>query len=58
MQLTENSNIGFVYDKESFELLQEFSYPTKGWGIAYDGTYLIMSDGTSSLYFQTLIRSR
>jgi len=37
IQLTWQSNIGFVYDKNSFELLQEFSYPTEGWGITHDG---------------------
>lgn len=51
IQLTWQSNVGFVYDKESFELLQEFNYLTEGWGITYDGKHLIMSDGTSTLYF-------
>jgi glutamine cyclotransferase len=51
IQLTWQSNIGFVYDKDRFELLQEFSYSTEGWGITHDGTRLIMSDGTSKLRF-------
>jgi len=51
IQLTWRSNIGFVYDKNSFELLQEFNYSTEGWGITHDGTRLIMSDGTSTLHF-------
>lgn len=51
IQLTWQSNVGFVYDKESFELLQEFSYPTEGWGITHDGQRLIMSDGSSTLHF-------
>ncbi len=51
IQLTWRSNVGFVYDKESFKLLQEFNYPTEGWGITYDGKRLIMSDGTSTLHF-------
>jgi glutamine cyclotransferase len=51
IQLTWQSHKGFVYDKHSFELLQEFSYPTEGWGITNDGTQLIMSDGTANLYF-------
>jgi len=51
IQLTWQSNVGFIYDKDSFELLQEFDYPTEGWGITYDGERLIMSDGTSILYF-------
>jgi glutamine cyclotransferase len=51
VQLTWLKHIGFVYDKESFDLLQNFSYPTEGWGITHDGSRLIMSDGTSTLYF-------
>lgn len=51
IQLTWQSNTGFVYDKDTFALLQEFSYPTEGWGITYDGNTLIMSDGTSTLHF-------
>ncbi len=51
IQLTWQSHIGFVYDKESFELLKEFTYPTEGWGITHDGAQLIMSDGSATLYF-------
>jgi glutamine cyclotransferase len=51
VQLTWRSNIGFVYDKNSFDLLKTFTYPGEGWGITYDGKRLIMSDGTSRLYF-------
>lgn len=51
IQLTWQNQIGFVYDKHSFELLREFSYPTEGWGITHDGSRLIMSDGTANLYF-------
>jgi len=51
IQLTWQSHIGLVYDKYSFKLLQEFSYPDEGWGITYDGRHLIMSDGTSTLHF-------
>ena len=50
-QLTWKSNRGFVYDKNSFEVLQSFNYPTEGWGITNDNSRLIMSDGTSTLYF-------
>lgn len=51
IQLTWQSKEGFVYDKESFELLRNFDYPTEGWGITHDGKQLIMSDGTANLYF-------
>jgi glutamine cyclotransferase len=49
--LTWKSNLGLVYDKYNFKLLQEFNYPNEGWGISYDGNCLIMSDGTSTLHF-------
>ncbi|TRO46644.1 glutaminyl-peptide cyclotransferase [Candidatus Bathyarchaeota archaeon] len=51
IQLTWLSQEGFVYDKQSFGLIEEFSYSTQGWGITTDGTKLIMSDGTANLYF-------
>lgn len=51
IQLTWQSHRGFVYDKDSLELLEEFTYPGEGWGITHDGSNLIMSDGTSYLRF-------
>jgi len=51
IQLTWQSHQGFVYDRESFELLAEFTYSGEGWGITYDGQRLIMSDGTPVLRF-------
>ena len=51
IQLTWQSHTGFVYDRQSFQQLRQFSYPTEGWGITRDATRLIMSDGTSNLIF-------
>ena len=51
VQLTWKSGVGFVYDKETFGLISKFTYPGEGWGLAYDGSRLIMSDGTSRLRF-------
>ena len=51
IQITYQSHVGFVYDKKNFNLLKTFSYKTEGWGITHDGKSLIMSDGTSKLYF-------
>lgn len=51
VQLTWQSNLGFVYDLASFGQLRTFSYPGEGWGITHDGRRLIMSDGTSVLRF-------
>ncbi len=51
VQLTWLSKVGFIYDRDSFELLEAFDYLTEGWGITHDGERLIVSDGTSTLYF-------
>ena len=50
-QLTYKSNIGFIYNKDSFSLEQIFHYPTQGWGLTTDGNELIMSDGSAALIF-------
>jgi glutaminyl-peptide cyclotransferase len=50
-QLTWQSHIGFVYDKDSFAFRRAWSYPTEGWGLTHDDTRLIMSDGTATLRF-------
>lgn len=50
-QLTWQENTGFIYDKDSFELLDTWTYPGEGWGLTTDGERLIMSDGTNVLRF-------
>jgi len=51
IQLTWQNHIGFIYDKVTFDLRGNFTYSTEGWGLTYNGSKLIMSDGTSNLYF-------
>jgi len=51
IQLTWKGGKGFVYERDTFKLLREFNYDTEGWGITYDGKNLIMSDGSSTLFF-------
>lgn len=50
-QLTWKARRGFVYDKRTLQRLREFTYSTEGWGITHDGSRLILSDGTATLYF-------
>jgi glutaminyl-peptide cyclotransferase len=51
-QLTYKTKIGFVYDAKTFKKLGDFNFPSaEGWGMTTDGTYLIMSDGTSNLSY-------
>lgn len=51
--LTYRENTCFVFDRHSFRLIKTFNYdqPREGWGITYDGTKLIKSDGSNVLYF-------
>jgi glutamine cyclotransferase len=51
VQITWQTHRGFVYDRETFRLIREFTYDTEGWGITYDGKHLIMSDGSSALTY-------
>ena len=51
VQLTWQGGAGFVYDKATFKRTRTFSYPGEGWGLAFDGARLIMSDGSPSLRF-------
>jgi len=49
IQLTWQSNVAFVYDKQTFAPRRTFKYKGEGWGLTHDGTNLIMSDGTDEL---------
>jgi glutaminyl-peptide cyclotransferase len=51
LQLTWQSEIGFVYDLKTFKQVKTFTYPGQGWGLTHDGARLIMSDGSSALRF-------
>lgn len=49
-QLTWRENAVFVYDLETFDLVDSHYLPTEGWGLTYDGERLLLSDGTDRLY--------
>jgi glutaminyl-peptide cyclotransferase len=51
LQITWREGKGFIYDRDSLSLLDEFEYPGEGWGLTHDGVRLIMSDGTNALRF-------
>ena len=48
VQLTWQSGIGFVYDRQTLQQQRSFPYTGEGWGLTHDGTRLIMSDGSDS----------
>jgi glutamine cyclotransferase len=49
IQLTWQSQIGFVYNLSNFHLLRRFSYSGEGWGLTTDGREIFMSNGTSEI---------
>jgi glutaminyl-peptide cyclotransferase len=51
VQLTWQSQTGFVYNLSDFHLLRQFSYPGEGWGLATNGkgNEIYMSDGTPEI---------
>ncbi len=51
ISLTWKSQIGFVFDLESFKLQRQFTYAGEGWALTQNGKELIMSDGTPELRF-------
>ncbi|MHB1328642.1 MAG: glutaminyl-peptide cyclotransferase [Gemmatimonadales bacterium] len=50
-QLTWHEQIAYVYDEAAFRLIDSIPYAGEGWGLATDGTSLIVSDGSDSLRF-------
>jgi glutamine cyclotransferase len=49
VQLTWQSQTGFVYNLSDFRVLRRFSYSGEGWGLTTDGRQIFMSDGTSEI---------
>lgn len=48
-QLTWQSGVAYTYDAATLAPRDSFRYSGEGWGLATDGTSLIMSDGSDSL---------
>ncbi len=52
LQLTWKAGVVRSYDIETFDVVEERGYAGEGWGLAYDGRRLIMSDSTATLTFR------
>jgi glutamine cyclotransferase len=50
-QLTWNAGVAYVYALDTFAVVDSMQYEGEGWGLTYDGTHLILSDGTDRLRF-------
>lgn len=53
VQLTWKEKVGFVYDKNTLKLLNNFTNNVgpEGWGMCFDGTKLYMDDSTNRIWF-------
>ncbi len=51
-QLTWLKGIGFIYNKNTFEMIKSFEYnkSKEGWGLCNDGEFLYKSDGTEKIW--------
>jgi glutamine cyclotransferase len=52
IQLTWKNGKALVWRLSTFEQIGEFDYEGEGWGLAYDGTRLLMTDGSSTITFR------
>jgi glutamine cyclotransferase len=52
VQLTWRSGVALRYDPDTFEVVGRYHYDGEGWGLCFDGTRLIMSDGSDRLTFR------
>jgi glutaminyl-peptide cyclotransferase len=52
IQITWQEQAAFVYGLADFARVGEFHYTGEGWGLCYDGTNLVMSDGSDRLTFR------
>ena len=51
-QLSWREKTGFVYDKNTLGLDHKFTYSIdEGWGLEFNGTDFLMTDGSNSVYF-------
>jgi len=50
-QLTWQSQMGFIYELETLNVLDTFRYSGEGWGLTHDRKHLIVSDGSSTIRF-------
>lgn len=52
VQLTWREGVALVYDLSRFEKVGQINYTGEGWGLCFDGQWLVMSDGSDQLFFR------
>jgi glutaminyl-peptide cyclotransferase len=51
-QITWREGRAFVWDRATLAPLDTLAYEGDGWGLTFDGTHLVMSDGSATLTFR------
>jgi glutamine cyclotransferase len=51
-EITWREGIAYVWNRTTFAPITELHYEGEGWGLCYDGTHLVMSDGSDQLFFR------
>ena len=51
ISLTWTNGVGFVWNTADLSQMSRFTYAGEGWGLTYDGSRLILSDGSAALRF-------
>ncbi len=53
LQLTYKEKVGFIYDKNTFKLLDTipFTWAPEGWGMCFDGKRILQDDSTNRIWF-------
>lgn len=49
LQLTYQTQVGFVYSLADFHLLRQFAYPGEGWSLTHNAASVFMDDGTDEI---------
>jgi glutamine cyclotransferase len=52
IQLTWQAGVAITWDKATLEVIETMAYDGQGWGLCFDGTSLVMSDGSDRLTFR------
>lgn len=52
VQLTWKAGKAYVWDLDTLNLLDEFDYDGQGWGLCFNGSELVMTNGSANLQFR------
>jgi glutamine cyclotransferase len=52
IQLTWEEGIARIYERATLKAIDQLQYQGEGWGLTFDGTNLVMSDGSATLAFR------